>query len=1106
MQDAVWTIFRWRADAAPLIPIAYDPWLVALSVLVASLGGIAALQLTAVGRHPSRFGKRVACTARILAALALGVSVWCMHFIGMLAVDVCQSVQFEPWLTAASMLPSILASAAGLHVLSRPNADGRLGATQILLAGSLVGAGIGAMHYTGMAAMRVGSLLRFDPLWVVLSVLVAVALATAGLAARELLRRHTRMSRLAVLLVSGTLLGLATSGMHYTAMQASLFIGWPDPYYVPWSARNLELALSVAGIAILVFGFAAGMLAIVTYRGLAMRLREREALLSDILDNLPGAVLRLSAAAPHRRILVSPALAELTGRTVRSFELAEWELADVVHADDRRALQETLDLALRTGSRQRIVVRLRHANEEWRWVVVLAVGRRPAVTSNAPQPVLDVFIADVTAHQEARARERTLNAAIDRVVGRAVLTPEGYFVEVNEVLARVLGYTPEELVGRHHRTVWAEDAQAAEMGAFWEALRRGVAQPGEFVRRAKDGSLRNLTAWYQPLLDADGRVHSVLKLAFDVTERVQTVQRLQQAQRELEQALASRSAFFANVSHEIRTPMNAIVGFAELLRERLPPGTEREQAQTIVDAARGLLRILNDLLDAAKLERGEFEIVAAPFRLDRLLQSLISHFGVLAAQKRLVLRSECEPGLAACWRGDADRIRQVLANLLSNALKFTARGGVTLHAGTRDGRLLLAVQDTGIGIPRERQAAVFDPFVQADAGTARRYGGTGLGMSIVKRLVERMGGAVTLDSEPGRGTRVEVLLPLQAAEQDVCPDGSTTSVQPADASAPRRVLAADDVAQNRDLLAALLARAGHASHVVADGAALLAAYQAEPLAWDVVLLDLHMPEVDGLETCRRLRAFEAASGLPPVPVYALTASVLESDRAAARAAGMDGFLEKPIDPHELQRALRTTDHPRNGAAAKVALRDAVAGSIEANAVVDPALGERLWGSQWLPQLRRWFDEEAPRWRQAAQWGRADWHRVAGVTANLALPALAAAARECERACGEGLTPPLAAARRAWEDCAAWIETQTPAQNAEVLPQTVTHGAPLPAALRERLHGACERGEIDEEALAQVERIDASFAQRLRARFDAFDFDGALQVLARGANELTMQES
>ncbi|HXF45183.1 MAG TPA: MHYT domain-containing protein, partial [Burkholderiaceae bacterium] len=702
MQDEVWEIFRWRHEAAPLIPVAYDPWLVALSVLVASLGGIAALQLTAVGRHPERFGKYIACTARILAALALGVSVWSMHFIGMLAVDVCQSVRFEPWLTAASMLPSVLASAAGLHLLTRPNANGRLGVRQILLAGLLVGAGIGAMHYTGMAAMQVGSLLRFDPLWVALSVVVAVALATAGLAARELLRRHTRLSRLAVLLVAGTLLGLATSGMHYTAMQASLFIGAPDPYYVPWSERNIKLALSVAGIAILVFGFAGGMLAIVTYRALAVRLREREALVSDILDNLPGAVLRLQAAAPHRRLLVSPALAELTGRTVRSFERGEWELADVVHADDRSALQEKLDFALRTGTRQRIVVRVRHASESWRWVVVLAVGRRPAVASNAPQAVLDVFIADITAQHEARAREQTLSAAIDRVVGRAVLTPEGYFVEVNEVLASVLGYAPQELVGRHHRCVWADDAQAGEMGAFWEALRRGVAQPGEFVRRAKDGSLRHLSAWYQPLLDADGRVQSVLKLAFDVTERVRTVQTLQRAQRELEQALASRSAFFANVSHEIRTPMNAIVGFAELLREKLPPGVEREQAQTIVDAARGLLRILNDLLDAAKLERGEFAIVEAPFRLDRLLQSLISQYGVLAAQKKLQLRLETEPGIARCWRGDADRIRQILANLLSNALKFTARGSVTLNAGMRDGRLLLAVQDTGIGIPRER--------------------------------------------------------------------------------------------------------------------------------------------------------------------------------------------------------------------------------------------------------------------------------------------------------------------------------------------------------------------------------------------------------------------
>ncbi|MCS6945264.1 MAG: ATP-binding protein [Burkholderiaceae bacterium] len=982
---------------------------------------------------------------------------------------------------------------------------------QIALSGVWIGAGIGAMHYTGMAAMRTDGLLRYDPWWFVLSLLVAIGLAMGGLAVRDVLRQTRRLPRLPVVLLAGSVLGCATSAMHYTAMQASLFIGVIDPNYVPWSSRQGPLALAVAGSTVLAFGFAGGMLAIAAYRALAVRLRERGALVRDILDNLPGAVLRVSADDRRRVILVSHALADLTGRSVEDFERGAWDLADVVHQEDRAAFEEALQRARATGERVRLVVRLQHAREGWRWVVILAVVRSVEAMADTPA-VLDLFMADITAQHSARLREQTLLAAIDRVVGRAVLTPEGYFVEVNEKLAGVLGYTPQELVGRHHRAVWIDEAQAAEMGAFWDALRRGQAQPGDFARRAKDGSVRYLSAWYQPLFDAEGKVASVLKLAFDITERVQNVEALQRIQRELEQALASRSAFFANVSHEIRTPMNAIVGFAELLREQLPPGGARQYAQTIVDAARGLLRILNDLLDAAKLERGEFAIVTAPFRLDRLLHDLVSQHGVLAAQKGLQLRCEIEPQLQTCWIGDGDRIRQILANLLGNALKFTERGSVTLRAGRCPQGLLLVVEDTGIGIPAHRLAAVFDPFVQADAGTARRFGGTGLGMSIVKRLAERMGGSVELHSEVGRGTQVSVRLPLAPAPGAACADQA--AADPADTSLPAlRILAADDVAQNRELLAALLARDGHAHHIVEDGAALLAAYEADPLGWDVVLLDVHMPELDGLRTCERLRTWERTQGLPPVLVYALTASVLDSDRIAAQRAGMDGFLEKPIDPRALRCVLHAAAQRRRGERIAEEPTSPTGGGErspasvpDGEAVADGARGRALWGEDWLARVRAWHAEMAPQWCGHGGWDRAQWHRVAGVAANLALPALAQAARDCERACVEGQPLPLQRAQQAWQALGAWLAQQV-VNDARCEPDASgATAATLPAALRTRLLRACDRGEIDEEALAQTERLDAAAARALRARLETFDFDGARALLTGDAAEILLERS
>ncbi|TSE37846.1 Autoinducer 2 sensor kinase/phosphatase LuxQ [Tepidimonas fonticaldi] len=766
--DAWWQRwFAWRDEAGPLAAVVYDPWLVALSLLIACAGGVAAMQLVSLARRADRFGPVVARGAYALASLALGVSVWAMHFIGMLAADLCQPVRYDPWITALSMLPSLAASAIGLRLYARPGAQGRPGVRAVVVAGVWVGAGIGAMHYSGMGALRIASALRYDPAGFALSIVVAVALAVAGLGAREWLRRHTRLPGLAVIVVAGCILGLATSGMHYTAMQASLFIGPFDPAFPRWSSRQFELAVVVAVVVAVTFGFAWGLLGIATYRALARRLGEREALLSDILNHLPGAIVRLRAGGGFERLLVSPSLAGLTGQSLEGYQRGEWSLLDLVHPEDRGAVARVVPDQRPAFYQTELQVRVRHATQGWRQVRVRAVAHdfQPDPRGRAaPIPVLDLYLTDVTDEHEARERERALLAAIDNVVGRAVLAPDGTFVEVNAKLAGLLGYAPHELAGQPHRRVWTDEAQEADMAAFWAALRRGEAQPGEFPRRTRDGRTVYLSGWYQPMLDAEGRVRSVLKLAFDVTERVHMVQALQRTQRELEQALASRGAFFANVSHEIRTPMNAIVGFAELLRERLPDGSaEREQARTILESARALLRILNDVLDAAKLERGEFRIVPVPFRLDRLLHDLVSQFGVLAARKGLDLRLDAAVTLPRCWHGDGDRVRQILTNLLGNALKFTERGGVTLGAAVAGEFLLLWVEDTGIGIPPERQRAVFDPFVQADAGTARRYGGTGLGMSIVRRLAELMGGRVALSSEVGVGTRVEVRLPLLTA-------------------------------------------------------------------------------------------------------------------------------------------------------------------------------------------------------------------------------------------------------------------------------------------------------------------------------------------------------
>lgn len=1116
--------FAWGDAVGPLAPAVWAPWLVALSVVIACAGGVAAMQLCAIARRPDAFGPTVSRAAYVLAALGMGSSVWGMHFIGMLAVDICQPVRYDPWITGLSMLPALIASWVGLRMYARPapaaaavaGPPAGLRWPPILWGGLWLGAGIGAMHYSGMAAMRMESALRYNPVGFALSIVVAVVLAIIGLGAREWLRHRQLVRGVKANLLAGLILGLATVGMHYTAMRASLFIGPVDLAYPRWSSWQVELALAVAGTLVVGFGFSWGALGLLSYRTLLQRLRERETLLSTILDDMPLAVLRLTVHddGTIQPTLASRAVKNLVGLPVEGYLQRQWTLLQRVHPDDLPAAHEALDHALQTQQPQRIEARVRHETLGWRQALVLATCYR-----NGHQRHLQIYALDITNEAHVSRERRTLLEAIDRIACRAIFSTDRRFVEVNDTLAHALGYAPQELVGQPHAAVWPKhDDQQDEQ--LWDALLDGYEEQGFFPRKRRDGGIVYLQGAYRPLLDDDGRVRAVLKIALDVTDRERTVQALEKTREQLQAALASRTAFFASVSHEIRTPMNAILGYAELLREALPiNGAEREQVDIIVNAGRSLLRTLNDLLDAAKLERGEFKLAPAPVALPRLLHGLISRFGVLAQPKGLRLQLDVDDALPACIEADGDRLEQILSNLIGNALKFTERGHVTVGARRADARILhLWVEDTGIGIPKERQQAIFEPFVQAEAVTTRRYGGTGLGMTIVKRLVELMQGELTLQSEPGVGTRIDIRLPLCELPNHGCDEEaemhSPAAVAPDAVLRPLRVLAADDVEQNRTLLYTLLTRWGHTACVVDGGAALLERYAQDPAAWDVVLLDLHMPELDGPQTCQRLRALEHERGLQPIPVYALTAAVMDEDRRVAAQAGMDGFLEKPINPAVLRRVLQTVVGQAGTAkaagsadeSAPNAPTPAVADKTAAGPVVDAEHGRALWQDEWLPRVHQWWAEMAPQWSTMSTWDRAAWHRCAGVAANLGLVALADAARACEQALVRGNPPPVDAAQRAVHATAAWLQESDSSRAAAAPPPAVpaadASSAPPDPAIVQRLRRACQRGEVDEPALQALRQTHPTVAQALQPALDDFDFDGALRCLQNLGQETT----
>ena len=508
---------------------------------------------------------------------------------------------------------------------------------------------------------------------------------------------------------------------------------------------------------------------------------------------------------------------------------------------------------------------------------------------------------DVTESERTRlAHEAVLaNASLG-----IAFTREGQFVQANPALEKMLGWPPGTLTGQPGRAVWASDEEYAEIGALiGPPLSRG--EPVEFVRELerRDGG----AFWCRMLAKAADPNHPMrggtIWIVEDITERRRTEQALAKARDDAEAANRAKSAFLANTSHEIRTPLNGLVGLARLARR--PDLDEARRAQyleQIVESAETLSAVISDVLDLSKIEAGKLDIEHVAFDLHALLESLRRVYGTLADARGLGFSMRREPGVPQWVWGDPVRVRQVLANYLNNALKFTARGTVALHARALGGeRLRFEVRDTGPGIDARTRSRLFRPFTQADQSTTRRYGGSGLGLSICRELASLMDGDVGVDSEPGRGSCfwAELRLPTTDAPTQ---DSGFGALEPSPL-AGARVLMVEDNPVNMTIAVAMLEHWGVQVEQAADGAQAIAAVEAAARAGQplqAVLMDVQMPVMSGYEATRALRATDVGRTLP---IIALTAAALTSEREQALAAGMDGFLTKPIDTQKLHDAL-----------------------------------------------------------------------------------------------------------------------------------------------------------------------------------------------------------
>ena len=624
--------------------------------------------------------------------------------------------------------------------------------------------------------------------------------------------------------------------------------------------------------------------------------RERsEALLSHVVATSPD-LITLTDITTGRYVMVNDAFVALSGWTREeaigrtSLELGVWGRAET---RDRfvglvREQGEVRNMAVefcdRMGREFSLLVSAARFGMEGREYLVLN-GR------------------DVTRSERERLEREAIlsNASIG-----IALTRDRCFQLVNPKFAQMFGWPADELVGQPGAVTSVDEAEYEELGGLiGPRLARGEAVEFERTMKRRDGSTFLCRLLARPIDPNDPAQGATIWIAEDVTDRRAVQEALARARDEAEAASRAKSAFLANTSHEIRTPLNGLVGLARLARQPGLDEARRSQYLTQIDeSARALSGVISDILDLSKIEAGKLRLEQAEFDLHALLESIEHGYAALAEARALSLSMHVGSGVPRRVRGDALRVRQILSNYLSNALKFTETGAVRVHVRTAAGASVrFEVEDTGPGIAPLVQARLFMPFTQADDSTTRRYGGTGLGLSICRELAHLMGGEVGLDSEPGRGSRFWAELPLPAGDEGGPESAFATPDLQAGPLVGLSLLIVEDNPVNMMIAVALLEQWGVEVTEAGNGAEAVALVTESADAdrpFDLVLMDVQMPVQGGNDATRELRRRFPADTLP---IIALTAAALTSERDDALAAGMNDFLTKPIDAQRLHDTL-----------------------------------------------------------------------------------------------------------------------------------------------------------------------------------------------------------